>query len=336
MNSALFAVPAGLDDCMRPSGGNTYDLRLIEGLRELGWTVHLLRVEVAGPTHTAAAALAEQHDGSMVLIDGLVASTLSEVLVGHSQRLHLVLLVHMPRQNAAEQRVAAACTSVIATSEWTRRWLIDSYHLSEAQIQVVQPGVQAAAMAQPSACGGRLLCVAAVCKHKGQDVLMHALAGLRGRDWRCSCVGSLDVEPAFSAMVEMLRENGGLGDQVRLLGPLRGRALEAAYQDADLLVLPSLHETYGMVITEALAHGVPVLASDTGGVREALGTAGAMPGILVAPGDATALADAIEQWLGDEELRGSLRAAAVGRRQNLRPWSDTAESMARVLVRAGA
>lgn len=339
MSAALFVVPEGLNDPARPSGGNTYDRQLIDGLRQRGWTVDLLTVHVgAHDAATAQRALAELHDGSLVVIDGLLAAALSEDLVTHSRRLRLVLLVHMPQESPAEQRVASASACVVATSDWTRDWLINCYQLQAQRTRVVHPGVEAADVARPTAGGGRLLCVAALRKHKGQDVLVQALARLRGAHWRCTFVGSLDVDPVFSTRVEMLRDGEGLRDRVRLAGPLTGPALNTVYAQADLLVLPSLMETYGMVITEALARGLPVITSDTGGTSEALGAdpGGTVPGLLVPPGDSAALADAIQAWLVDEDLRGRLRAAAVRRRDTLRPWSDTAETMSAILTQVAA
>lgn len=340
MSATLFVVPEGIEDPTRPSGGNTYDRHLIRGLRELGWSVPLLAVEATGRRDDAALerALAAQPDGSAVLVDGLLATAMAGPLVRHSQRLRLVLLVHMPQENPAERRVSAASASVVATSEWTRSWLINAYQLPGQRIRVVQPGVEAAPPTRPSFGGGRLVCVAAVRKHKGQDVLMKALAQLAGLEWRCTCVGSLDLDPVFSARVQTLRESAGLADQVRFAGPLTGDALAAVYEDTDLLVLPSLMETYGMVLTEALARGVPVIASDTGGIREAIGAdaSGTVPGMLVAPGDAAALAGAIKAWLGDEELRGRLREAAAGRRQRLCGWSNSAEAISHVLKQVAA
>jgi glycosyltransferase involved in cell wall biosynthesis len=89
-----------------------------------------------------------------------------------------------------------------------------------------------------------------------------------------------------------------------------------------------------MVVTEALARGLPVLATNVGGVTEALGRGedGTRPGLLVPPGDEAALADALRSWLGDAELRARLRSAARERRATLRPWAATTSEIADVLA----
>src|SRR5215212_3422072 len=107
-----------------------------------------------------------------------------------------------------------------------------------------------------------------------------------------------------------------------MVGPRTGADLAAEYGAADLLVLPTRGETYGMVLTEALARGVPVLVSDVGGVREALGP-GPTPGLLVPPDDPAALAGALRAWLDGPDLRERLRAAARHRREALATWADT-------------
>jgi glycosyltransferase involved in cell wall biosynthesis len=125
----------------------------------------------------------------------------------------------------------------------------------------------------------------------------------------------------------------GLDGRFTLVGPLDGPDLEAAYRDADVLVLTSRAETYGMVVTEALAHAVPVIAVRTGGVAEALGSArgGALPGVLVPGGDVPAITAAVRSWLLDPGLRDRLRAAARDRRRTLPTWRDTAKRIADAL-----
>ena len=127
-----------------------------------------------------------------------------------------------------------------------------------------------------------------------------------GVNARSVCVGSLTRDPDLVA---------GLPPGARLTGPLTGADLDAAYARADLLVLPSRAETYGMVVTEALARGIPVLATDVGGVPEALGRApeGSLPGLLVPPEDPAALAVAISRLLDDRPLAARLAAAGRAR-----------------------
>jgi glycosyltransferase involved in cell wall biosynthesis len=296
-----FIVPEGIRDPARPSGGNTYDRRLIDELTALGWTVR---------EHVGARSVAALPDGAVVLVDGLIASPAPEVLVPHARRLRQVVLMHMPLGDARERAVLEAASAVITTSAWSRRRL-------GVPAVVAEPGVDAAELAPVREAGDALLCVAAVTPVKGHDVLLDALEGL---PCRCTCVGSLDRDPAFA---DALR--GRASERLRFTGPLVGAALDRAYAAADLLVLPSRAETYGMVITEALARGVPVVATDVGGVTEALGDGG----LLVPPGD---LGAALRRWLGDPELRERLRAAARARRATLRGWDATAATVAGVLA----
>jgi glycosyltransferase involved in cell wall biosynthesis len=164
-------------------------------------------------------------------------------------------------------------------------------------------------------------------------VLVDGLSTAKDLSWRCTCVGSLDRDPVFAAGVRSRAWDGGLGDRVRFEGTRTGRDLDRAYAAADLLVLASRAETYGMVLTEALARGLPVVAADVGGVTEALGhgSDGTRPGLLFPPGDAAALGAALRSWLQDAELRGRLRRAAGERRASLRLWAATASDVAGVL-----
>jgi glycosyltransferase involved in cell wall biosynthesis len=346
-------VPEGIDDPARPSGGNIYDRRVCGGLTSLGWSVHehaipgFRRRPNAASFAALAGAMERIPDGAVVLLDGLVASTASDVLVPQTCRLRLVVLVHMPlghrpadcgadETRRSERAVLSVATAVLTTSAWTQRRLLELYSLPADRVHVAEPAVDGAELATPSAAGDALLCVAAVTFDKGHDVLLDGLATVSDLAWRCVCVGSLDHDPAF---VEHLRQrslDGGLNGRVDFPGPRTGTALHHSYAAADLVVLASRAETYGMVVTEALAHGVPVLAADVGGVTEALGHGadGIRPGLLVPPDDPAALADALRAWLGDAGLRGRLRRAARERRGSLPAWSTTASVIARVLAEA--
>ncbi|MET7707650.1 glycosyltransferase family 4 protein [Micromonospora sp. NPDC005413] len=333
-------LPGDIDDPAAPSGGNTYDRRICAGLGECGWLVHEHAVPGAWPhpgradRAELAALLAAAPDDAVVLLDGLIASTVPDLLAPHARRLRLVVLVHMPLDDEAESRALATARAVVATSEWARRRLLLRYPLAADRVRVAPPGVTPALPVPPgSAAGGRLLCVAAVTRHKGHDVLVDALSALAGVPWTLVCAGTLTREPDLVHRLRELLAGAGLADRVRLAGPLTGEALDAAYAAADLLVLPSRGETYGMVVTEALARGLPVLGTEVGGLPEALGRApdGDLPGLLVPPDDPAALAGALSWWLGDAELRARLRRAALARRDTLTDWPATTALLAAVL-----
>jgi glycosyltransferase involved in cell wall biosynthesis len=346
-------VPEDIDDPARPSGGNAYDRRVCRGLAALGWAVREHAVPGAWPRpgeagHAALArAVRRIPDGAVVLLDGLIASAAPEALVPHARRLRQVVLVHMPLGHrppdneagavrARERDVLAAAAAVVTTSGWTRRRLAELYALPAERVHVAEPGVDAARLAPGVAAGDALLCVAAVTPGKGHDVLLDGLATATDLSWRCACVGSLVRDPAFADGMRRATWKKGLGDRVRFAGPRTGPELDRAYAAADLLVLVSHAETYGMVVTEALARGLPVLATDVGGVTEALGHGedGTRPGLLVPPGDPAALGVALRAWLGDAELRGRLRRAARERRASLRRWPATTSVLAGVLAGA--
>jgi len=345
-------VPDDVEDPMRPSGGNTYDLRLCQALAAAGWSVRTSAVGGAWPLAGEAArraldeALSALPDGCTVLVDGLVASAVPEVLVPASRRVRLVVLMHMPigaragRDGADEGECAVlfAAAAVVTTSGWSRRWLLTAYGLDPARVYVAHPGVDAAEPAVGSAGGGNLLCVGSVTPGKGHDVVVAALARITDLTWRCLCVGALTRAPDFVTELRRGVRSAGLDDRVVLTGPRTGRQLDASYAAADALVLASRHETYGMVVTEALARALPVLATDVGGVPEALGVIsdGRRPGLLLPPGDVAALADSLTRWLCDVDLRLGLRAAARQRRAELTGWSETADRVARVLAEVAA
>src|SRR5580693_5854130 len=185
---------------------------------------------------------------------------------------------------------------------------------------------------------GHMICVGVLSRHKGQDLLVEALADLADRDWHCVLAGSLDRDPDFVEQLQARITRLGYGRRVRLSGVLTGAALSHAYATADLLVAPSRAETYGMTVTEALAHGLPVIAAAVGGLPEALGCTadGTRPGQLIPPGDPAALAAALADWLGDERHRYRLRAAARQRRSTLCGWEQTTQEIANALKEKSA
>jgi glycosyltransferase involved in cell wall biosynthesis len=334
-----FVVPAGIDDQAHPSGGNRYDRMLAAELVRAGWDVRLLRVG-DGPGSEArdlTEALTALAPEDTVLVDGLLATAAPAVVAAHAPRLRVVILLHMLAPGTGEPpgypAVLDSAQAVITTSEWTRRRLLDAGYPEQGRVHAAPPGVERAVPVATSPSGSRLRCVAALVPHKGQDVLIDSLSQIRSLDWTCDLVGAADLDPAFTQRLHEQVRTSGMAHRVRFLEPPEASSIRDLYDGADLLVLPSLVESYGMVVTESIACGLPVIAADTGGVAEAMGMVGGRrPGLLVAPGETTALAEALEAWLTGPALRGELTAAALERRRGLPAWEATGAVAARVLA----
>ena len=333
MNAVHFVVPAGIYDPARPSGGNAYDRRVVSGLAAAGWTV---QVHETGPDGALAAVLGRIPDGALVLLDGLVASPAPEVLVPEAARKRLVVLVHMPFADEREGAVLSAAASVVTTSAWAHHVLLETYSLPGDRVHVATPGVDLAELAPGTTTAGALLSVANVIPGKGHDLLLEALAPLTGLRWQCRCIGSLERDPEFVERLHRRALDGGLDGRVSFSGVLPESELARSYASADVFVLPTRSESYGMVVSEALARGLPVVAADVGGVPEALGhgSGGTRPGLLVPPDDPGALREAIRSWLEDPRLRGRLRRAARERRAALTDWSTTTSAVVDALAGA--
>lgn len=348
MTALVLVVPA---DLSRPTGGNHYDRAVATALRGLGVAVEERPVPgdwpVAGPAEQRllAAALRSPHP---VLVDGLLACGVPAAVADAGRagsRVHV--LVHMPlgartglppaqadALDALERQALHAATGVLATSRWSAEGLARRHGLTG--VPVATPGADPA----PPATGSdppRLLQLASVSPVKDQLTVVEALAALRDLAWTADLTGLDDVDPGYTARVRDAVHRHRLADRVRLTGPLTGPALEPVWTGTDLLLLPSRTETWGLVVTEALARGIPAVVTRGTGAEEALGRAapdgeapGRLPGALVPAGDPGALADAVRSLLGDD--REAAVAAALERRAGLRSWAGTAQDILEAIV----
>ena len=130
------------------------------------------------------------------------------------------------------------------------------------------------------------------------------------------------------AAAQDLAQASGLGQRVTWHGEVAAEPLQALYAQADLFVLPSLYEGYGMAFAEALAHGLPVLGCAAGAVPD---TVPATAGVLVPPGDPVALQAALQQLLDNTAWRQALAAGARAAGQRLPRWEQAAARFAAVL-----
>ncbi|HUF87038.1 MAG TPA: glycosyltransferase family 4 protein, partial [Thermohalobaculum sp.] len=305
MTEAAFAVPG---DLATPTGGYAYARRLMAEAAGAG----LALTRVALPAGFPSPSLAELAEtgrrlhtlpaGDPILIDGLALGVLPAELL-RALPGPAVGLCHHPlaletgvtaaqagRLHASERAALASCVRVIASSETTARTLAGDFGVPAAKLSVAPPGTDAAPRARGSggqkmASGVALLAVGSLTPRKGHDVLIAALAGLMGLDWRLSIVGPADRDAAHARALAAQVEEAGLAGRVAFAGALSPGAVARAYDRADLFVLASRHEGFGMAYTEAMARGLATVGCDAGAVREA--TRGAAR--LVPPGDTVAL-----------------------------------------------
>ena len=351
MSKRFTLIVAG--DPAQRTGGYIYDAQIVSALRDQGWEIDVIGLAGTFPDADAEAAEAlTQALGSLpeqaaVVIDGLAMGALPEVVAQHAQRLEITALLHHPlgdelgldeadqqRFHRSELNALAHVARIIVTSHFTARRLPElaaHYEMPlNPRVTVVEPGV-AQAPISPAAEPGellRLLCVATLTPRKGQDILVKALAGVSGDHWQCDCYGGAR-DATFTQRVQQLIDQNGLQGSVRLHGECDGATLEAAYRSAHALVLPSWYEGYGMVVTEALAHGLPVITTTGGALRDTL-PAGA--GLSVEPGDVDALQGALSRFCHDDELRQQLRQGAAQARDALSDWQEAGAKFAAALT----
>lgn len=320
-----------------PTGGFVYDRQMLRVLRRAGRLAGVLVLPGAWPepgaatVAAAATSLSALPDGAALLVDGLAFSPLLEVFQAEADRLRLLALVHHPLADETgvtggdrerlfdrERQALALVQGVVVTSATTARRLKD-FAVPAERIRVVRPGIERDVTGSHGRRPGplRLLCVASLTPRKGQDVLLRALAELRRLPWRLRLVGPAR-DRAFAGHVRRLTQVLRLDDRVEFVGAVTPAALPSEYRLADVFVLPSHHEGFGIVVAEAAAYGLPIVASDAGAIAEA---AAGSRHWLVQPGDPPGLAQA---------LRPRLTAAPVHRRRpaaRRRTWDDAGRDL---------
>ncbi len=313
----------------------------------LGWEVNVVALDASFPTPSSAARadasakVAAIDDDERVLIDGLALGAMPETVERHRQRLRLIGLVHHPladetglsaRRSAAlrasESRALAAMRRVAITSSATASRL-EAMGVGVDRLCVIEPGTDPAPLARRLGQKPiRLLCVGALIPRKGHRFLLEALAATKDLSWTLDLVGSLERDPDTAQALRAQIQALGLDTRVQVRGELDEDALQAVYQQADLFVLPSLLEGYGMAFSEALARGLPILGSGAGAVSE---TVPSDAGLLVETGSSTALAGGLRRLLSDPSKRAELAAGAERARKRLPNWSSQSQRWVELL-----
>lgn len=347
MKKLYFAYPGELDT---PTGGYGYDREIIAGLEDLGWQVELVPLGDGFPfpaDETRARAkdvLQHLPDGALLIVDGLAFGVLPEAAAAVSGRLNLHALVHHPlcRETGLSEAQAAGLLEserlalansrhIIVTSHATAAQVADLFGVEDGKITVVLPGTaKQEFQARESSGRLRLLSVGTVVRRKGYDLLFSALGELRENDWHLDIVGGLDADPrCHSELLEQLSELE-LSDRVTFKGAIAPDDLSRFYRNADVFVLASRYEGYGMAYTEALAHGLPVIGSGGGAVADTLPDGAA---IYCGTEDTEKLRNALNMLMTDERKRLDMAAAARAAAADLPDWTDAAAKFAAALNR---
>jgi glycosyltransferase involved in cell wall biosynthesis len=338
-----------------PTGGNAYNQALIPELRARGLDVRMRTLGGPWPEGDASAhaQLARALRATPVsLVDGIVACGAPDVIAAAVDSGHTVIIVlHLPisdelglepsrreRYAALEARAVWAASGLLCPSRWSAARVRSRYRRRD--VGVAPPGVAPAAVAQGSQDSGppRFLTLASLTPTKDQLTLVRALAQVADLSWTAALVGSDQADPSYAGRVRAEISAAGLTKRITAPGALTGEALDEEWDAADLLLLSSRTESYGLVVVEALARGIPAVVPAGTGAVEALGEGGAntsdaTPGTAVPSGDPASLAALLYSWLTEPTLRRQWRQAALARRDTLPGWRQTAEAVLAYLER---
>lgn len=342
---AAFAIPG---DLSLPTGGYAYDRRVLGLLPGLGVDVRHLPLPGTFPAPTAAdlkaarAAMMATSPATVLLIDGLAYGAMPPETIDCLGR-EIIALVHHPlcleaglthdraaELHALEKTALGLAQHAIVTSRATARILAADFAVLPERITVAEPGTDPAPRAKGSGAPLHLLAVGSVVPRKGYDILIAALARLGDKPWRLSIVGAEDRSPGTSEALSCQIAATGLQSRVTRHGAVDDATLAELYNSADIFVMPSLFEGYGMVLAEAMARGLPIVCTTGGAAAETTPDAAARK---VPPGDATAFAEALAAVLCNETTRRAMADASWAAGQRLPRWEDTARIIAGVIER---
>jgi glycosyltransferase involved in cell wall biosynthesis len=340
---ANFAIPG---DIHLPTGGYVYARRLLTGIDTHGVAMQRLQLPGSFPAPSSEdlaeteRILVQIHPNVPLMIDGLAFGAMPTPLV-NKIRAPIIALVHHPlcRETGITPKQAghlyelekAALTfarRVIVSSPTTARTLTADFAVRNEIITVAEPGTEPSARSVGTGNPLQLLAIGSIVPRKAYDVLIRGLHALADRDWRLTIVGATDRSAEALAALDAALQETGLGARVTITGALPQSVLARYYRTADVFIMPSLYEGYGMVLAEAMAHGLPIVCTTGGAAAETAPDAAA---IKVPPGDPKALGDAVSRLIDDAQLRTRLADASWTAGQTLPRWDDTARRIAAVI-----
>jgi glycosyltransferase involved in cell wall biosynthesis len=338
MTRAVFAIPG---DMHRRTGGFIYEAAILRTLNEIGCATAHLRLPDGFPDPTPADMtatidlLAAVPADQPIILDGFIVGTLDPEALARIAAPVIAMVHHplgletgLPPDRAAwlmrnEAAVLARVNRVIVPSPETARILTARLAADPGRITIAPPGFDRPTAARNPVDPPLILSVGLIAPRKGHDVLIAALAQIADLSWQAEIVGGTHDVATAAALSDQIDELA-LGDRVGLVGEIDSPALAARFSAASIFALATRYEGYGMVLSEAMLAGLPVVSCRVGAVPETVGDAA----LLVPPDDPNAFAGALGRLLEDAAEAERLAALSRCKGLSLPDWHDTARIFA--------
>jgi glycosyltransferase involved in cell wall biosynthesis len=335
-------------DIHKLTGGSIYNERIMSGLKLCGHDVkvHHLNDDFPFPSDKSLEYCRKDllaiKTGEPVIIDSLVFGVIPDVLKKLSQANPVIALIHLLLSSnsdftayefmlvkRSEREALKFAAKIIATSSYTEMELLN-LGMDKDKIRIIIPGVDIYPQKKSfNETPGHLVCISNYTPGKGHIVLVHALRKLKDKAWELHCYGNMDFNPGYVAWLNGVIQSSGLKDRFFLHPPLERHQLTDVLLLADLFIHPSDFETYGMAVTEALAHGVPVIASSGGGIRQTIPES---MGRFFEPGDADGLYSLLLEQFENSELYQKLCSKVIEYPKQANSWERSISLFEEILI----
>lgn len=341
----LFIIPG---DINLPTGGYRYDKQILEAWEEGNKDVTLVAIKGEYPlpsqtdiTH-ALDEIEHLSDADVAVVDGLMGGAAPQFLQALAQKMTVVALIHHPLclENGLDEKQASKLevlerqglehvSQIITSSPTTSKTVCELFGYNPNKIHAVLPGVERGEISKGSGTDRiNLLCVGSIIERKGHKDLLEALADLKQLNWQLDCIGSTDFNPELYVELEDMIKTKGLADKVTFHGEVSENKIIEAYSKADVFVLPSLYEGYGMAYAEAIVRGIPVIGTTAGAIPQ---TVPQTCGILVEPNNPQALSTALKRMIGDSDLRLQYQKSTLIAEPTFPTWQGSADKFYQIL-----
>lgn len=341
-----------MGDINRLTGGYLYERKLIEYLRGKGVEVDVVSIRekpypylfhLFSNLSLILRFFRRSKRYAFVLEDEMAhpALFLFNFWLRYVKRTKIVVIVHLLWWKAAkgwkahfirciEKVMFKSAHLIIANSKHTKEE-IKGMGIPGDFIEVVYPGFDALSVKRGMVRRRHecinLLSVAICDPRKGLDTLLEATRRLNNPKIKLDVVG--DDSSEYCKRLKKRVAAWGLEEKVIFHGVVGLEELSRFYSEADIFVLPSLYEPFGIVFAEAMSFGLPIIATNAGGIPELVEDGG--NGFLVPPGDVDSLAEAIDKLASNAELRERFGRRSYERSEKLNTWEDCGKSIFKLL-----